>query len=156
MRHRARVAPLIGALAAAAIAAGAGDASIGSGARLPAAVTIQNAYVDDFTPTPFSATGRVCASGTAETTSSRVLSSGADYLNLYVTKRFTCEDGTGTFDLALAVHLTLDPFTDVYAWAVTGGTGTYAHLRAFGTGVGERRPDGTVVDTYRGAVVGGS
>jgi hypothetical protein len=130
-------------------------------AARPQAVTITD-YVTvgpepDFAASGrFTTTGPLCASGTDVNLSRVLLPSLTGTQNILVTKRFTCDDGSGTFDVALLVHLSFatDPFTDTFYWTVVGGTGAYQHLRGAGTGTGVPQDDGRLLDTYRGLVIG--
>lgn len=157
MHHLTRRLGLIIAAVALVFGALAGEASASTSRSLQS-VTISNTGSGDVDVLsgPFTTTGPLCPTGTAETTSRTVLSSGDGYLNLYVTKHLTCDDGSGTFDLGLVVHLTFAPFKDNFVWAVIGGTGSYEHLRGAGTGTGSLQEDGSLIDTYSGLVVGAS
>jgi hypothetical protein len=101
----------------------------------------------------FTTTGPLCGAGTDANLSRTLLPSLPGTQNILVTKRFTCNDGSGTFDLALFVHLTFEPFTDTFYWTAIGGTGAYQHLHAAGTGTGVPQDDGALLDTYRGLVL---
>jgi hypothetical protein len=54
-------------------------------------------------------------------------------LELLITKRFTCDDGSGTFDLELQIHI-VGP-TERFTWVVKGGTGPYEHLHGTGSAI---------------------
>lgn len=79
--------------------------------------------------------GVVCASGT-------VLDTGIVFggfqsgrsVQILVRKTFTCADGSGTFFVKIQVHLDLETSTEVFTWAVMGGTGEYENLRGSGDG----------------------
>jgi hypothetical protein len=102
----------------------------------------------------FTATGRLlCPAGQASTpfvTVSRTYPDGS--LDLMVEKRFTCDDGSGTFELVIHVRLKfVSPgnFENNFRWLITGGTGQYENLEGFGTGFGTAR-DGELIDVYAG------
>jgi hypothetical protein len=104
----------------------------------------------------FTATGRVlCSAGQAETlfvAVSRTYPDGS--LDLVVVKKFTCDDGTGTFELLVHVRLKFvspGTFENNFRWVVSGGTGQYEALEGFGTGVGATR-NGELIDLYSGRV----
>lgn len=100
---------------------------------------------------PFTSTGGViCPRG--DTIDLFTRAAGAERsgrLQLLVLKRFTCADGSGTFDLFFRVHLTFEPFSDVGTWTVVTGTGDYERLR--GSGVLSAVPTAAgVLDTLEG------
>jgi hypothetical protein len=100
---------------------------------------------------PFTATGGVvCPSGDTID----VVNHGAGFqsgsrLQLRVVKRFTCADGSGTFDLLFRVHIVFDPGADFTSWSVLSGTGDYEHLHGSGKLDGLATPTG-VLDTLTG------
>jgi hypothetical protein len=100
---------------------------------------------------PFTATGSVvCPRGdTVDLLTKAAGSQSGDQLQLLVLKRFTCADGSGSFDMLLRVHLVFEPFSDVATWTVVGGTGRYERLHGTGTLVGTPTATG-VVDTLTG------
>ncbi len=102
---------------------------------------------------PFSATGGViCPRGdTVDVLAEAAGFQSGKRLQLLVLKRFTCADGSGTFDLFLRVHLVFEPFTDVGTWTVVGGTGKYERLRGTGTLVATPTPAG-VLDELNGGM----
>lgn len=104
----------------------------------------------------FTATGRLlCSAGLAETpfvTVSRTYTDGS--LDLVVIKKFTCDDGSGTFEVLIHVRLTFvspGTFENNFRWTISGGTGLYEDLEGFGTGFGAVR-DGELIDVYNGRV----
>jgi hypothetical protein len=107
---------------------------------------------DFFASGPFTATGPLCPSGQSADTLRYVLRSSATAQDLLLRKRFTCDDGSGSFDIALGVHLAFAPFSVNFIWAVVGGTGRYDGLRGFGRGTGVFQPTGILLDTYTGIV----
>lgn len=133
----------------------AGIAAVPAAATPPADTTIA---IDTILPLdgspgfgPFTATGGVvCPRGdTIDLTAKPAGFQSGTRLQLLVVKRFTCADGSGTFDLFLRVHLVFDPFSDVANWTVVGGTGKYERLRGTGTLVGSPTPAG-VLDALTG------
>jgi hypothetical protein len=91
----------------------------------------------------FTATGPLCASGTFEddvrveafANSEQARSGGG---NLLIRSTYTCDDGSGTFDLLKHLQLTFteEGFTDVGPVEILGGTGAYAGIVGHGVGVG--------------------
>ena len=132
-----------------------GSAALPAAASTPADTTIliDTTVPPEGPPTfgPFTATGGVvCPSGDTID----VVNLGAGFqsgsrLQLLVLKRFTCADGSGTFDLLFRVHLVFDPSSDVATWSVLSGTGDYEHLHGSGTLVGLATPTGAL-DTLTG------
>ena len=101
---------------------------------------------------PFTTTSRdLCPSGQAETPVAAVIGDYPDGgVDLLVTKRFTCDDGSGTFDMVLFVQLRFaGGFTDNFRWLITTGTGRYRDVQGFGTGVGTTT-NGVFLDHYTG------
>jgi hypothetical protein len=100
---------------------------------------------------PFMSTGGgTCSKGdTIDLFGHGAGSESSGRLQLLVLKRFTCADGSGTFDVLFRVHLVFDPFSDVGTWTVVGGTGAYERLH--GTGKLSAVPtEGGVLDTLEG------
>ena len=57
-------------------------------------------------------------------------------------KKFTCDDGSGTFEMTLHVQLKAvsgGTFENNFRWLISSGTGRYEDLEGFGTGVGITR-----------------
>lgn len=100
---------------------------------------------------PFRATGRsLCPSGQVATTYNFFLGSVADGFNLVVGKSFTCDDGSGTFDLVLYVEVRPGVRRNDFRWLITHGTGRYEGLHGAGTGVGDYSDP--PIDHYTGRV----
>ncbi len=72
------------------------------------------------------------------------------FIRLKVTKLFTCDDGTGTFEVFMRVKLFPDGSTTA-KWKVTDGTGNYVTLRGAGKLVGTPFTGG-ITDVYTGTV----
>ena len=122
-------------------------------AASPAEATVlKHIEITSATDGPFtvseSASGDLCTSGQTATTFNLVTRSEPNRLDLLVGKRLTCDDGSGTFDLVLAVRLT---GRDNFMWMVTGGTGKYEDLQGTGTGAGYVT-NGVFADHYTGRV----
>ena len=100
---------------------------------------------------PFSAVGRsLCPSGQVATTYNFFLGSVPDGFNLVVGKSFTCDDGSGSFDLVLYVEVRPGARRNDFRWLITHGTGRYEGLLGAGTGVGDYSDP--PVDHYTGRV----
>jgi hypothetical protein len=100
---------------------------------------------------PFSAAGRsLCPSGQVATTYNFFLGAVPDGFNLVVGKSFTCDDGSGSFDLVLYVEVRPAAPRNDFRWLVTHGTGRYEGLLGSGTGFGDSVGDG--LDHYTGRV----
>ncbi len=133
----------------------AGVAAVPAAATPPAGTTI---WIETQLPPdggapfgPFTSTGGViCPKGdTIDRRSSSIGSAEDGRLLLFVLKRFTCADGSGTFDLFLVVQLDLDPFSVFGRWTVVSGTGAYERLRGHGKVTGVQTETG-VLDTLEG------
>ncbi|OGO35333.1 MAG: hypothetical protein A2W35_22150 [Chloroflexi bacterium RBG_16_57_11] len=91
--------------------------------------------------------GVLCPTGT--TVDLSALGSGGQSnrrLNLLVHKEFTCDDGSGTFQVKLEVKLDERGFAN---WNVLRGTGDYVHLAGTGKLVGIPF-EGGITDYYTG------
>src|SRR5712691_2334350 len=100
----------------------------------------------------FTATGPVCLSGAVDTSLDKVVGGqSGKQIQILVIHGFTCDDGSGTFEVLLQVHLVFDPFSDVFTWNVLSGTGAYQKLHGTGTGFGVPTATG-IFDTYTGAM----
>jgi hypothetical protein len=111
-----------------------GAASAQAAEQVPFTITEQiNFDTGDFT---FTATGPLCPSGTFEDTVATVADgqSGQPKLNLVITTVYTCDDGSGTFDMLKHVFLTFNPdgSTNTGPVQILGGTGAYADLTGHG------------------------
>ena len=100
---------------------------------------------------PFIATGHaLCPSGQVATTYNFFLGSVPNGFNLVVGKSFTCDNGSGSFDLVLYVEVRPGAPRNNFRWLVTGGTGQYEGLFGSGTGFGDSLGD--QLDHYTGRV----
>lgn len=98
--------------------------------------------------------GTLCGSGTFEDQGIRFAGFPAQTgeVQLQVLKRFTCDDGSGTFDLKMQIKANFDTGLETFQWVITGGTGDYATLRGSGTGTTVPRAGGNT-NTYVGGVL---
>ena len=106
---------------------------------------------DFFGSGPFKASAPLCPSGTTADTFRTELGGDADGAAVLVGKRFTCDDGSGSFEASLFVRVSFVSGAR-FVWVITRGTGSYQGLRGVGRGVGTFTPNG-VFDTYTGFVV---
>lgn len=133
---------LAGALAVAAASARAGSVEQ---APLAEKVSITSAMDG-----PFNATGHsVCPAGHVATTYNFNVGSFPDGFDLVVGKTFTCDDGSGTFDVVVTVQVRPQEARNNFRWMITDGTGQYDGLLGSGTGFGDSA-DG--LDHYTGRV----
>jgi len=109
--------------------------------------------IGDFVATgPAVDAGLVCPSGTEVDPEVIVRNTaGGRFTILKILKSFTCEDGSGTFDVRMTVKLFPDGTTTAN-WKVVAGTGNYTALRGHGTLVGTPPPNttGEIIDEYFG------
>jgi hypothetical protein len=112
-----------------------GAASAQAADRVPFTITEQiNFDTGGFT---FTATGPLCPSGTFEDTVAVAADgqSGQPKLNLLITTVYTCDDGSGTFDMLKHVFLAFNEdgsSTNTGPVQILGGTGAYADLIGHG------------------------
>src|SRR5439155_9766685 len=105
-------------------------------ATLPEAVQFMGPIGSSGTGT-FTATGPVCPSGTVDTSLDKVVGGQSrKQIQILVIHGFTCDDGSGTFQVLLQVHLVFDPFSDVFTWTVLSGTDAFANLHCTRSGSG--------------------
>jgi hypothetical protein len=99
-------------------------------------------------------TDAMCPSGDVEDINVKVYDTpNGIYEILMVTKKFTCDDASGTFDVKMVVRLDLATHETIAAWRFTGGTGDYASLRGFGKLVGTPiDPGESITDVYDGKI----
>jgi hypothetical protein len=103
--------------------------------QVPFTITEQiNFDTGDFT---FTATGPLCPSGTFEDTVAVAAGgqSGKPNVNLLITTVYTCDDGSGTFDMLKHVFLAFNEdgsSTNTGPVQILGGTGAYADLIGHG------------------------
>jgi hypothetical protein len=113
--------------------------------QVPFMITEQiNFATGDFT---FTATEPLCPSGTFEDTVTAVGGSPTQpKVNLLIRTVYTCDDGSGTFDMLKHVFITVNPdgsFTNTGPVQI-GGTGAYANLIGHGVDNGTASGDTAV------------
>jgi hypothetical protein len=88
--------------------------------------------------------GAICPAGSFEDTGIRFAGGQArtGIVQLQVFKTFTCDDGSGTFDVKMQIQANFDTGIETFTWVVTGGSGDYASLHGAGTGSTVPRPGG--------------
>jgi hypothetical protein len=108
---------------------------------------------------PFEATGGAVAAGiicpageTVDFGIPRVTGyeNKSGWINIFIIKKFTCDDGSGEFFVQLEVRL--DARGDNASWVIIGGTGDYEDLHGAGRLVGTYPEGVDVLDTYTGMV----
>ena len=116
-------------------------------------------YPGDSAPVPFTASGAavdaglVCAAGTVVDVSVTSNDPSGPFQILQVLKRFTCGDGSGTFDIKMVVKLDLATHDTTARWQIAGGTGVYAGLKGQGSLIGMSIVPGiSIQDSYDGKV----
>lgn len=132
---------------ATALAVAGASAQAGSAEQAPFAEKVSITSPPDG---PFNATGRsLCPSGDVATTYNFNVGSFPDGFDLVVGKTFTCDDGSGTFDVVVTVQVRPQEPRNNFRWMITDGTGEFEGLLGSGTGFGDRA-DG--LDHYTGRV----
>jgi hypothetical protein len=99
--------------------------------------------------------GLICQRGTVAdlVTIDRQAFASGRLLDFTVPKRFTCDDGSGTFVVELVVHI--DPVlrTETFTWRVLRGTAAYIRLQGAGTGTTLSSGPSQAVNSYIGTLV---
>ena len=97
--------------------------------------------------------GTLCASGSFEDQGIRLAGFPARSgdLQIQVLKTFTCDDGSGTFDLKMQIKANPETGLETFQWVIRGGTDAYASLHGSGTGTTLPRPGGNT-NTYVGGL----
>lgn len=95
--------------------------------------------------------GWICPAGQTEDIYNVGRSRGWPGTNFQVVKRFTCDNGTGYFDLKLQVRV--DRKGNLYSWNVVGGTDSYAKMTGSGSGYGDFISDTQIADHLFGTVL---
>jgi hypothetical protein len=135
MRYTRPIILVATAAVAVLLALGAGVASTQAAELVPFTITEQiNFDTGEFT---FTATGPLCPSGTFVDTVETVAGgrSGRPKIELRIKTVYTCDDGSGTFDVLKHVFLTFNPdgsSTNTGPAQILGGTGAYAGLIGHG------------------------
>jgi hypothetical protein len=132
---------------AGALAVVAASAQAGSAEQAPFAEKVSITSPPDGL---FDATGRsLCPSGQVATTYNFNVGSFPNGFDLVVGKTFTCDDGSGTFDVVVTVQVRPQEPRNNFRWMITDGSGQYEGLLGSGTGFGDPA-DG--LDHYSGRV----
>jgi hypothetical protein len=97
--------------------------------------------------------GTICPAGSFIDTGIRFAGgqSGRGEVQLQVYKTFTCDDGSGTFDVKMQIQANFETGIETFTWVVTGGTDDYASLRGGGDGSTVPREGGNI-NTYVGMI----
>ena len=99
----------------------------------PAFFAGDNAGTGDFTASgPAVVSGAICVSGITNDllTNTHQTPKG---VNLQILKEFTCDDGSGSFQVKLQVRILFLQLS-TFNWVVVGGTGNYEDLKGNGSG----------------------
>jgi hypothetical protein len=101
------------------------------------------------------ASGLICQHGIVAdlVTIDREAFASGKLLDFTVPKKFTCDDGSGTFVVELVIHI--DPVlkTETFTWRVQRGTAAYVRLQGAGTGTTLSSGPSQGLNTYTGALV---
>jgi hypothetical protein len=97
----------------------------------------------------------ICPSGTFVDTGIRFagFQSPRGVVQLQVGKTFTCDDGSGTFDVKMQIQADFDTGLESFRWVITGGTGAYDSLRGSGGGSTVPNPPIGNINTFEGFLV---
>jgi hypothetical protein len=102
-----------------------------------------------------SAGGLICQHGIVAdlVTIDREAYASGKLLDFTIPKKFTCDDGSGTFVIELVIHI--DPVlkTETFTWRVQRGTAAYVRLQGSGTGTTLSSGPSRAVNTYTGTLV---
>jgi hypothetical protein len=132
-------------------------APVQAATRVPFTITEQVNFAAEVNA--FTATGPLCPSGTFVDTVVTLAGgqSGQPKVNLLVTTVYTCDDGSGTFDMLKHVFVVGNPdgsFSNTGPAQILGGTGAYAGLIGHGVDTGSGSGD-TAVGEITGWVLQG-
>ena len=93
--------------------------------------------------------GGICEYGTVYDSDVKVVNpTGGNFRILRVLKQFTCDDGSGTFDVKLVVRLDLTTHKTTANWNVVGGTVNYVGLQGNGKLIGIPILSGVSITDY--------
>ena len=113
-------------------------------------------YGDFIASGPAVTSGLICGSGTFIDT--RLQFAGFQgrhgIVQLLVVKEFTCDDGTGTFEVKLQIRANFDTGIETFTWTVLGGTDQYESLHGGGHGSTVGNPPTGNINTYVGKLLG--
>lgn len=101
------------------------------------------------------ASGLICQHGTVLdlVTIDREAFASGKLLDFTVPKKFTCDDGSGTFVVELVIHIDPVVKTETFTWRVLRGTAAYVRLQGAGTGTTLSSAPSRVLNTYTGTLV---
>ena len=145
-----------GATAACSAAASQDAPATPQPAGIPMSIEGHQPFEQDGT---FVATGAgLCPSGT--NTSHSIVTERPTGALFDVTKTFTCNDGSGTFDMRIKASVENCNNYDRGSWYITGGTGAYTNMTGSGELRGTYYPSGActaqgIDDDFTGTVIGG-
>jgi hypothetical protein len=97
----------------------------------------------------------ICPSGTFVDTGIRFagFQSPRGVVQLQVAKTFTCDDGSGTFDVKMQIQADFDTGIESFRWTIMGGTGAYGSLRGSGSGSTVPNPPIGNINTFEGFLI---
>jgi hypothetical protein len=101
------------------------------------------------------ASGLICRHGTVVdlVEIDRAAFASGKLLDFTIPKEFTCDDGSGTFVVDVAIHIDRTTRSESFTWRVLRGTGVYGRLQGAGGGTTLDSGPGQVVNTYAGSLV---
>jgi hypothetical protein len=101
------------------------------------------------------ASGLICGHGTVVdlVEIDRAAFASGRLLDFTIPKEFTCDDGSGTFVVDVAIHIDRITRSESFTWRVLRGTGAYGRLQGAGSGTTLDSGPGQVVNTYAGSLV---
>lgn len=101
------------------------------------------------------ASGLICQRGTVLdlVTIDREAFASGKLLDFTVPKKFTCDDGSGTFVVELVVHIDPALKTETFTWRVLRGTAAYVRLQGAGIGTTLSSGPSQALNTYTGTLV---
>jgi hypothetical protein len=99
--------------------------------------------------------GLICPSGTFVDEGIRFagFQSPLGRVQLQVVKRFTCDDGTGTFVAKLQIQADFNTGIESFDWVILGGSGAYDDVHGSGRGSTVPNPPIGNINTYVGYVI---
>lgn len=100
----------------------------------------------------------ICESGTVALVGDTTVTERPRMLTFDLVKRFTCDDGSGSFDVHIQARWSPCEPTDQGLWTIVAGTGVYAGASGHGRLVGTYFPaacaESGIVDVLTGVVIG--
>ncbi len=154
-RRRAAVGVALGAAALALGVAAPAQASVNHHHSVPLVIHEQLDFANNVLR--FTAKGPLCHSGSwvDDVTDLQPLNPQQTVYRVKIDSVYTCDDGSGTFDGRKVIVLHLLPDGSQYSTGpikLTGGTGRYCDLRAFGTDTGGANAQGLGTGIVRGRI----